>query len=372
MNQITEGLKEEVTLPDGSKFTKIMYPPKVSNIVTVAYLKEKIINTASVFKYIPVKHVPEADGQRFKKDIPTFGHLDCILSARYAKEGRGLRIAKKQMEQICSIDVSLDDPDPAMVKSVHCKLAGDTCHVTGAKSFEQGMRATDIIIKSVENTQKLIDEYRLTPESKRSNEVFYKLYEGERTREEVDKLCLDMLSDDFEMLCKKSIKMRDTITANGVYEIKVNFKPFLKTLCDVAHFQEKFCVDYANWNRSTISSIGMLEVVKGRRFYHRAQANSKGTIRLSSPCDSEIAKEGYYKLGRLLFKTWDETQLIFQRKFPEIIEEERLERPSIEAEFEEFWSPFSESSCLEVSSSINDMPTYLRAKAVYSRLGIEI
>lgn len=360
-----EPRRETVALVGGGTFTKEISAPEVSNVVIVAYMEEEVTNTSVVYEYIPVEHIPEAEGKRFIKNIPCYGRYNKILSARYGSLGRGLRVEKKQMEQICSMDVSLDNENLKRRKSVHCKLAKDTCHVTGAKSFEQGMQATKIIIKLVHETQQLIDNYRLTPESERTNDVFYELYKGERTREEVDELCRDMLEKS-KMLCIRPIKIRNAVTSNSVFEIRANFKVFMKTLCEIAYFEFGFKIDYANWNKSSISSISIPDRDNDRPFYHRVQVNFKGVMRLSSPCDVIKAMDGYDALCKLLFRVWDKTQEIFMNRFAKIMERESLHRARIEEEFNEFWSDFADSSILEVSNEdIRDDATFEKIKKIY-------
>lgn len=360
-------MNRQVILPDGTEITLTISEPQISNVVTVSYLEEKVINTSSVFKYIPIEHIAEANGKTYTKNIPTFERYNCISGARYGNLSRGLRKAKKQMEQICSMDVSLDDENEEYKKSVHCKLAGDTCHVTGAKSFEQGMRATRIIIDKVQTTQKLIDEYRL---GKRDKETFYELYKGESTPEKIDLLCEDMLEKS-EMLCVRSIIVAKSVTSNCVFEISANFKFFLKTLCEVAHYQEGFCVDYANWTRSTIAAIAIPDTIGDRKFYHRAQINSKGAIRLSSPCDIADARNGYFKLCKFLFKVWDQTYKNYEKNYIKIQDKESKSRDCIEKEFDNFWKDFSVTTACAISGEL-ELEMYDTAKAIYDKLGVLI
>lgn len=364
-------MQETVTLSDGRKFVKTASEPKVSNVVTVTYLKDKIINPEFVFKYVPVKYVPEANGKKFHKSIPTFGYIDEILSSRHGDKGFGLRYSKKQMENICSMDVSIRmDADLGTQKCVHCKISPNKLHVTGAKSFEQGDRATQIIIRKIEATQRLIDNFRLKKNA--SNDIFYELYNGIRTKEEVDELCKEMLENS-EMICSRKISIDKSTTANGVYEVKVNFNIILKTLCEIAVNKYKFSTDHANWHKSTTASISIPHIEDNNVvYYHRAQVNSGGSIRLSSPCLKSISyQEGYRKLIELIFKVWDRTREIFEERLNKVKELEKFRRAEIEEEYHRHEEILNSTSMKEMCEETSDIEIARKMYSFYNYIMIK-
>lgn len=305
--------------------------PIVDNIVTVTYFSDSIINTREVFKYLNIHFI--SHDNKYKKNVPHFGVVGKILSLRYSNQARGIRTCINQMENICSFDVSVDGPPGSGdIKVVHCKISSQTCHVTGARSYEQGMQATNIAISEIKNVQNMINKFRICGDSS----PFYELYKGERDDDEIKQICEDIRNSD-DMLYSDEIIINESRTSNCVHEFHTNFTVLPIPLCKIAA-EEGYIVKYHNSLNSTSVSIEIKGTQdSGAEFYHKITIYYKGNVRMSSQCDEIIARtEGYRKVSELLFKVWKFVYLEYKNMRKCMYESEIIHRANIEDEYSKF------------------------------------
>lgn len=268
---------------------------KVSNIVTVCYFKQEVIDTSAVFRYLDITHIDTP--HRYTKNIPNFDVFDAIISLRYGAAGaRGVRAPRAQMQNIVSADISIGDiVRPYTDKVVHCKLSSKSCHVTGAKSFEQGERATKIFLGRVMAAQRRVDRLRM--EIAPNYSPMYRAYNPEKSFPEISNMCDELLTSEV-MLCSRPVEIENIVTANGVYEFKVDFPVVIPIICELSQCLGH-AVDHANWRKSSVASVSVLS--SSKTFYHRALVNASGSVRLSSSCVEGMSVEGYNAILELLY-----------------------------------------------------------------------
>lgn len=271
---------------------------KTSNIVVVAHFTEDVINTLAVFQYMPIYFLDVPCS--YKKAIPDFGVGEQIYSLRHGKNGcRGIRESCRQMQNIVSADIFVNVGTSAdSGKVVHCKLSSRTCHVTGAKSFEQGERAIKIFLGTVMKTQRCIDDFRLSGNRKDLYSMFYEEFSSHK----INEMC-EELKDTNTMLCKRPVEFKKIETANGVYEFKIGSQINIVILCYEAR-KKGYCVDYVPCIHSKVLNLSILSEIRcdGEPFYHRAIINVNGSVRQSSSCSEDESLEGYEKILQLLYK----------------------------------------------------------------------
>jgi hypothetical protein len=112
-----------------------------SNAVIVCrYALGAQIDLSAAFLSLPILPIEEPISKKKKVKIPFYGVDDVIVSIRYKKEARGIRLVPKQPDNFVSIDLQTGH------RNVHIKLSKQNALVMGVTSLKEGIDAVECLL----------------------------------------------------------------------------------------------------------------------------------------------------------------------------------------------------------------------------------